>query len=160
MTLTDSSTEAVTTERAPGDSRTRRILQQGRGYGVLAVFIALFLALSLSSSAFLTKINLLNILDQWAPVGIIACAATLVLISGGFDLSVAAVFSLAGVIAANLALVMAVPTALLLGVLAGLALGPAVPAAVGITAAGLCVGIMVLHRRPGHPDDGGVTQHH
>ncbi|GEM_PF-6058522 len=49
---------------------------------------------------------------------------------------------------------------ILLTSVAGLALDPAVAAAVGITAAGLCVGIMVLHRRPGHPDDGGRTQHH
>lgn len=42
----------------------------------------------------------------------------------------------------------------------GLAFGPAVAAALGITAAVMCVGIMILHRRPGHPDDGSGTQHH
>ena len=41
----------------------------------------------------------------------------------------------------------------------GLAFGPAVAAALGITAALLCVGIMVLHRRHGHHPSGG-TQHH
>ena len=44
-----------------------------------------------------------NILDQSAPVGIIACAATLVIIAGGFDLSAGAIFALAGVIAAKVA---------------------------------------------------------
>ena len=44
-----------------------------------------------------------NILDQSAPVGIIACAATLVIIAGGFDLSAGAIFALAGVLAAKVA---------------------------------------------------------
>lgn len=48
---------------------------------------------------------------------------------------------------------------ILLTSVAGLAFGPAVAAAVGITAAGLCVGIMVFHRRAGHHHGGG-TQHH
>jgi ribose transport system permease protein len=104
-------------------SKARRALVRGRDYGVLAVFAALALTLSLSSSAFLTKTNLLNILDQWSAPGIIAVAATLILISGGFDLSVAAVFSLSGVVAAKLATSMAVPPALILGVMAGSAVG-------------------------------------
>ena len=52
---------------------------------------------------FLTWANLTNILDQWAPVGIMACAATLVIIAGGFDLSVGAIFAVAGIVAAKLA---------------------------------------------------------
>ena len=58
-----------------------------RDYGIIAIFVALFLVLTFASSAFLSKTNLLNILDQSAPIGIIACGMTLVLIAGGFDLS-------------------------------------------------------------------------
>jgi ribose transport system permease protein len=72
-------------------------------YAVLLTFVALFVALSIVSPAFLTARNLLNILDQSAPVGIIACAATLVIIAGGFDLSAGATFALAGVVAAKVA---------------------------------------------------------
>ena len=67
------------------------------------VLIILFIALSIASPAFLTTRNLFNILDQSAPVGIIACAATLVIIAGGFDLSAGAIFALAGVLAAKVA---------------------------------------------------------
>lgn len=74
-----------------------------RDYAVLVTFAALFVALSIASPAFLTTRNLLNILDQSAPVGIIACAATLVIIAGGFDLSAGAIFALAGVVAAKIA---------------------------------------------------------
>ena len=72
-------------------------------YAVLLTFVVLFVALSIASPAFLTTRNLFNILDQSAPVGIIACAATLVIIAGGFDLSAGAIFALAGVMAANVA---------------------------------------------------------
>jgi hypothetical protein len=40
------------------------------------------------------------------------------------------------------------------------ALGPAVAATLGITAAGWYVGIMVLHRRPGHPTTAAAPRHH
>ena len=74
-----------------------------RDYGIVASFVALFLALSLASDVFLTWTNLVNVLDQWAPVGIMACAATLVIIAGGFDLSVGAIFAVAGITAAKVA---------------------------------------------------------
>lgn len=85
-------------------------------YGVVISFIVLFVALSIASPAFLSTRNLLNILDQSAPVGIIACAATLVIIAGGFDLSAGAIFALAGVVAAKIA----VATDPILGILFGL----------------------------------------
>jgi ribose transport system permease protein len=74
-----------------------------REYGVLLTSCALFLALSLTSPAFLTSTNLVNILSQQAPILIVAAAGTLVLISGGFDLSVGAVAAMAGIVSAGLA---------------------------------------------------------
>ena len=61
--------------------------------------MALFITLSIASSSFLTKVNLLNILDQQSATLIIAAAGTLVLVAGGIDLSVGAVYALAGVTA-------------------------------------------------------------
>ena len=58
---------------------------------------------TVASSSFLTKANLLNILDQQSATLIIAAAGTLVLVAGGIDLSVGAVYALAGVTAAELA---------------------------------------------------------
>ena len=71
--------------------------------GFVISFAALFVTLSITSDVFLTWTNLANILDQWAPVGIMACAATLVVIAGGFDLSVGAIYAVAGITAAKIA---------------------------------------------------------
>jgi ribose transport system permease protein len=90
-----------------------------RDYGILVCFAALFITLSVTSDAFLTSSNLLNLLDQATPTGIIACAATLVIIAGGFDLSVGAIYAIAGVIAAKVAL----DSGAVLGLLAGVAIG-------------------------------------
>ena len=65
-----------------------------RRVGILVPFLALFLILSLTSESFATKANLLNILDQQSAMLIIAAAGTLVLVAGGIDLSVGAIYSL------------------------------------------------------------------
>lgn len=70
-------------------------------YGIILSFLVLTVLVSVSSDVFLTPRNALNIFDQWAPVGIIALGQTLVIIAGGFDLSVAAIFAVGGVIAAQ-----------------------------------------------------------
>lgn len=92
-------------------------------YGIVLAFLTLFVTLSVSSSAFLTKTNLLNILDQWSAVGIIALGWTFVVIAGGFDLSVAAVYAVAGVIAAMAANELGPALGLLFGCLVGLGFG-------------------------------------
>jgi ribose transport system permease protein len=96
---------------------------QARASGILIPFAALFITLSVSSSSFLTKVNLLNILDQQAATLIIAAAGTLVLVAGGIDLSVGAVYSLAGVTAAEVAQRTSSVLAIVLGVGVGLAVG-------------------------------------
>jgi ribose transport system permease protein len=94
-----------------------------RDYGIVFAFAALFIVLSLASPVFFTRINLLNILDQWSATLIIAVAGTLVLIAGGFDLSVGSIFALAGVIAALTVPHIGAWGAILLGVGAGLGCG-------------------------------------
>jgi len=86
-------------------------------------FVALFITLTIASSSFATKVNLLNILDQQAAVLIIAAAGTLVLVAGGIDLSVGAVYALAGVTAAELAQHMAPGPAIIVGTLVGFVVG-------------------------------------
>jgi ribose transport system permease protein len=99
-------------------------LDSVRDYGIVGSFIALFATLSLASPIFLTQLNLDNVLDQSAQVGIMACGETIVFIAGGFDLSIGAVFALSGVVAAEASLHHA-PTniALLLGLLVGVGVG-------------------------------------
>ena len=83
----------------------------------------LFVVLSLTSSSFATKANLLNILDQQSATLIIAAAGTLVLVAGGIDLSVGAIYSFAGVTSAHFALETNAAIAILLGIGAGLLIG-------------------------------------
>jgi ribose transport system permease protein len=94
-----------------------------RSAGIVIPFVALFITLTISSSSFATKVNLLNILDQQAAVLIIAAAGTLVLVAGGIDLSVGAVYALAGVTSAELAQHMAPAPAIVVGVLVGFVVG-------------------------------------
>jgi ribose transport system permease protein len=99
------------------------VIDKARATGILLPFAALFVTLSVTSSSFLTKVNLLNILDQQAATLIIAAAGTLVLVAGGIDLSVGAVYSLAGVTAAEVAQRTSPVLAIVLGIGVGLAVG-------------------------------------
>jgi ribose transport system permease protein len=60
--------------------------------------------LALASPAFLTPDNLLNIAEEEAPLAIVAVAGTLVIISGGFDLSTGSIAAVANVCAAWMAM--------------------------------------------------------
>jgi len=83
---------------------------RGRGLSVpetgalLVVLIALFVYFAIASPFFLEGENLINILQTVAVVGIIACPATLLLISGQFDLSVGSGVGFAGMMMAVAAL--------------------------------------------------------
>jgi ribose transport system permease protein len=87
--------------------------------GIVVAFLALFATLTIASESFLTKTNLLNILEANADVGIVACAFTVVVVAGGLDLSVGAVYAFCGVIAAEVTISSGVG----LGIAAGLASG-------------------------------------
>jgi ribose transport system permease protein len=100
-----------------------RVTSRLRGLGIVIPFTILFVVLSLASDSFFTKPNLLNILDQQSATLIIAAAGTLVLIAGGIDLSVGAIYGFAGVTAAHFALETDPVVAILLGIGAGLLIG-------------------------------------
>ena len=98
----------------------RRLLRIAREQAIILIFGIMFIVLAFSSPVFLRPVNLLNIGDQWAPLMIIACGMTVVLITGAFDLSVGSIYSLSGVlgaIAAN------VTENAFLGVIAGVIVG-------------------------------------
>jgi ribose transport system permease protein len=100
-----------------------KIINFGRDYAVLILIVLLMLVLSLASDAFLTPRNLLNILNQNAPLAIIACALTLVIIVGGFDLSTGAIFAVASVSSAYIAINFNPYIGLLLAPIIGIVLG-------------------------------------
>lgn len=84
--------------------------RKGKGLSVpetaalVVVLGALFIFFSIASPFFLNTENLVNILQNVAVVGIIACPATLLLIAGQFDLSVGSAAGFAGMLMAIAAL--------------------------------------------------------
>src|SRR5579862_501783 len=94
-----------------------------RTLGILIPFVILFVVLTLTSPSFSSRGNLLDILDQQSATLIIAAAATLVVIAGGIDLSVGAIYGFAGVVSAHFALQTSAPVAIFVGIGAGLLIG-------------------------------------
>lgn len=94
-----------------------------RKYGVLIIIALLVILLTFASDSFLTLRNLLNIVNQSAPLMIIACALTLVIIGGGFDLATGAIFGVAAVSAGWIATHVDPYLAIVAGPLIGLLLG-------------------------------------
>lgn len=73
-----------------------------RRFGMLGVFLVLFLIFAATSAPFRSSANLVNHLQQNATFGIVACGMLLMIVTGGFDLSVGAVAAMSGVVAAYL----------------------------------------------------------
>lgn len=95
-------TDLATAELTPPRTRvtTTRVLYFMRDYAVLILMGALLLVLALASPSFFTFANLMNVVNQSAPLAMIAAAGTFVIISGNFDLSTGAMFAVGGVSAA------------------------------------------------------------
>lgn len=103
----------------------KRILSANEILVVLVVFAALA---SFASPIFLSTTNITNVLNQSSVLGVLACGQFLVVLIGGFDLSVAAVLALSSVIFATLApispglaAVAAIGSGLSMGLLSGVA---------------------------------------
>ncbi len=96
----------------------RRVILQR--FGLLFSFLLLCLVLSLLSNRFLQSANLVNILRQASINGIIAVGMTLVILTGGIDLSVGSVLALSAIISADM---MKKGTAMPIAVMAALAIG-------------------------------------
>ncbi len=79
-----------------------RSIQLGN-YGILAGLILLILLFAILSPTFLTSTNILNLLRQVSVNGIIAVGMTLIILTGGIDLSVGSTFALAGLLSATFA---------------------------------------------------------
>ncbi|KQT52509.1 MULTISPECIES: ABC transporter permease [unclassified Aureimonas] len=114
------------------------------------LLVAVVLGMSLVSPQFYGPINILNILRNASLLTIVACGQAIVIIAGGFDLSVGAVIALASVVTAK---VMGLAAAafpgneaaiIACGVLAGLGSGLAVGLVNGICVARLKVSGFVV----------------
>jgi ribose transport system permease protein len=71
-------------------------VQRLQGLLPFATLIALFIALTIATPHFLTSINLASVARQTAVIDIMALGMTLVIITGGIDLSVGSTLALAG----------------------------------------------------------------
>ena len=74
-----------------------------RKYAIVLIFIAMFVAMTFLTDAFLQPRNLVNVVRQISVVGLIAIGVTMVIITTGIDLSSGSVLALAAVFAASLA---------------------------------------------------------
>lgn len=93
-------------------------------FGVLLVFVAVLVFLSLQNETFLSNQNLSNLARNFAWIAIVALGQSMVIITGGIDLSVGATLALAGLIAARCMQVgLPVPLAIGAGLLTGLVIG-------------------------------------
>ncbi|WP_394922600.1 ABC transporter permease [uncultured Robinsoniella sp.] len=94
-------------------------------YGILMVFLILFILLTVITNTFFTSRNLINVLKQVSINGIISVGMMCVLLTGGIDLSVGSIVALSGIVATTFAHPGEYPVIvpIILGVLAGAACG-------------------------------------
>ena len=84
------------------NDNVKRYIKDGAIWGFIVLELIFFSVagqfLSLSESRFMDLDNMLLLLKQSAPIGIIALGMTVVMINGNIDLSVGAIFALCGVV--------------------------------------------------------------
>jgi ribose transport system permease protein len=100
----------------------RGVARFARGNIAFLLLLTIGLLASLLSDVFLTPQNLVNILAAIAVIGIVAVGQTMLIISGNFDMSVAAVLGFAGIVAVatqRFGLLPSILLALLGGVIVG-----------------------------------------
>ncbi len=117
-TAADPRTHSSAETKGSWRSRLGQQLQQALAFGTL---IALVIFFSIANSNFLTVSNIGSILLATAVIGILAVGTTLVIITGGIDLSLGTGMTLSAVIAGLLLTEAGAP--MFIGVLGGIAMG-------------------------------------
>jgi len=84
--------------------QTWNLQRIGRDYGMFIALIVVVIAATIIYPPFLGWDNVSQVLAQNAPLGIVAVGMTIVIINGGFDLSVGAIYAFAGTLAAMVTL--------------------------------------------------------
>ncbi|MGS4946403.1 ABC transporter permease [Meridianimarinicoccus sp. RP-17] len=88
------------TERGQGSAIADFLSEHAQVLSIAGFFIVCVVFFSVMASAFLTPVNLLNILRQAAPILVVAVAMTFVIITAGIDLSVGSQVALINAVAA------------------------------------------------------------
>ena len=96
-----------------------------REFGVLVALLALVVIFAFSSPIFLSGENMLNITRQVSVVSLLAIGMTLVIVTGGIDLSVSAVIAAGGIITASAMrdMNLSIPVAIIMGLSVGIITG-------------------------------------
>lgn len=103
MTHTPAPDQAATAAARPrAAAGSVRALFAARELGVLAALIVLCALVSMASPYFFTLRNIFNVLQGMSMIGIMAIGMTMVLVSGGLDLSVGSILAVGGVLTARL----------------------------------------------------------
>ena len=120
--MSGSAVERVPAPALPAKSGRDRIVLQ-RLLPFLSL-ILLFIALTIASPNFFTSTNLSSVVRQTAVINIMALGMTMIIITGGIDLSVGAILAMGGVVG-TMAMEkgMSIPVGVLVGVLTGLGCG-------------------------------------
>ncbi len=111
---------STVTTPSPKEKKTLSLARVWDNFGMLVVFVVLFIACSVFVPNFASFINMKGLGLAISMSGIVACGMLFCLASGDFDLSVASVIACAGV---TTAVVINMTESLWLGVAAGLLLG-------------------------------------
>lgn len=119
----------VSIEQAKGSGEGRRsgltaaARARGSSLMLLGVFAVVVIALLITTPAFANLNNISNVLQQNSIIGIVACGMLLMIILGGFDLSVGAVGAMSSVVAATLIVHVSTAAGVVVALLLGLAVG-------------------------------------
>jgi len=120
--MSEPAVERVPAAALTAKSRRDRIVLQ-RLLPFLSL-IVLFVALTIASPNFFTSTNLSSVVRQTAVINIMALGMTMIIITGGIDLSVGAILAMGGVVG-TMAMEkgLSIPVGVLIGILTGLGCG-------------------------------------
>ena len=127
-------------------ARTAQVVYR---YAMVGIFLVLLAVMLVASPTFRNPANLMNILQQNSIIGIVACGMLVMIVAGGFDLSVGAVGALSAMVGAaafsTLSIPLGVVVALLVAVFFGLLNGVLI-GKIGVTPFVATLGTQVMIR--------------
>jgi ribose transport system permease protein len=100
-TMTTQQPQPDVRRSVPKKSMLAKIFR-AREMGVLTALVALFVIMSFASPYFLGMQNIFNVLRGMSTVGIMAIGMTMIIVTGGIDLSVGSLLAVSGMLTARL----------------------------------------------------------
>jgi len=108
-------------KKIAGDKKNIRNLVNN--YLIIIGILILVIYTAIVRSEFRSGENVINMIRQLCPLGMVALGMTIVIIGGYIDLSVAGMFSMIGIVTTSMLNVTSVPVAVIVGLLTGVAGG-------------------------------------